>query len=57
MKDKEEIINEIEIKSRILYKKMSISDLEKILKEFEKAIKKVEYIEKIVNTICEKNDN
>lgn len=48
---KEMLINEIERKSRILYEKTSITDLESILKEIEKAIKKVEYVEKIANKI------
>ena len=49
--NKEELINEIEEKSRLLYKMASITDLEKILEQIEKSIKKVKYVEKIINKI------
>lgn len=51
MKSKEQLINEIEEKSRILYEMSSIRDLEKILEEIEKVIKKVKYVEKIMDKI------
>jgi len=51
MKTKEQLIDEIEEKSRILYEMSSIRDLEKILEEIEKGIKKVEYVEKVINKI------
>ena len=49
MKSKEKLIDEIEEKSRILYKMCSISELEKVLDQIEKSIKKVKYVEKVIN--------
>lgn len=53
---KEQLIEQIEERSRILYKKASIRDLEKLLEEIEKAIKKVKYVEKIINKIGGNNE-
>lgn len=54
--NKEQLINQIEERSRILYEKASIRDLEKMLEEIEKAIKKVKYVEKIINKIGGNNE-
>lgn len=45
---KEELINKINERSRFLYKRCSIKDLEKILKEIEKNIKVLEKIENLL---------
>lgn len=57
MKSKEQLIDEIQEKSRILYKMSSIRNLKKILEEIEKGIKKIKYIEKIMNKIGENNES
>ena len=57
MKTKEQLIDEIEEKSRIIYEMSSIIDLEKILEEIEKGIKKVKYVEKVINKIGGNNEN
>lgn len=51
MKSKEQLIDEIEEKSRILYKMCSIYELEKVLDQIEKSIKKVRIVEKIINKV------
>ena len=51
MKSKEQLINEIEEKNRILYKMASVSDLEGILKDLEKALKTVKYFKELLEKI------
>ena len=57
MKSKEQLIDEIQEKSRILYEMSSIRDLEKKLEEIEKRIKKIKYVEKIMNKLGENNES
>ncbi len=56
MKSKEKLIDEIQTKMLYLLKRSSIKDLENTLKEIEKSINKVKYIEGIVESWKENED-
>jgi hypothetical protein len=56
MKSKEKLIDEIQSKMLFLLKRSSIKDLENTLKEIEKSISKVKYIEGIVESWKENED-
>lgn len=51
MKSKEQLINEIEEKMRMLYEMSSIIDLEKTIDEIDKTIGKIEYIKKLLSKL------
>lgn len=51
MKSKEKLIEEIDTKFRCVLENLSISELEKVIKELDKMIKKIKYVEKIISKI------
>ena len=56
MKTKEQLIEEVEKKMRYLLNQSSISDIEKILKELDKMIGKIQYIKKIMSKVEDYNE-
>lgn len=51
MKSKEQLINEIEEKGRVLCKLLSTKELEELLSEYEKTINRVNYVKKLLSKL------
>lgn len=57
MKTKEQLIEEVEKKMNYLLVQSSIRDIEKVSKELDRMIGKIQYIEKIMSKVEDYNDN
>lgn len=56
MKTKEQLTEEVEKKMRYLLNQSSISDIEKVLKELDRMIGKIQYIKKIMSKVEDYNE-
>ena len=56
MKTKEQLIEEVEKKMNYLLNQSSISDIEKISKELDRMIGKIQYIKKIMSKVEDYNE-
>lgn len=56
MKSKEQLINEIEEKMRMLYEMSSIRDLEKAIDEIDKTIERIEHIKKLFSKLGDEEE-
>lgn len=56
MKSREQLIEEIEEKGRVLYKLLSIKELEELLSEYEKTINRVNYVKNLLSKLDDEEE-